>query len=388
MLQALFVFAFLISIIVFDNRQDILLHFVQVSVVWVFLFVLLMLPHLISRWRQILIALAATVISLLVLWLSGPYILHKLVLPLYNLDIDHRPKHEPGYTNEDGVQPDIPSTQYQEKDFNIIFLGDSFTAGKFPFYVDHLLKTHYHHKSIRTVNFGWASSSPVLQLRQLDQIGAKYNPDLVVHSFDMTDFWDDILYSAHLSELNLDNPKEISIFHAMKVRYSLLMGVNDFYLWFKEQLIGKDPEIFTIPFMTHRYFHTQQPLSESEPFFEITWNTILKIHSLLEEMGVKYVLFIHPRYQQYNRKECPYDIENPPLSESNEFILEPFKYFKKQALTASFPIHSLLEDFRNCGVFPTVRESDPHYNDAGNWVAAKAITKYLIADGFLEDDSE
>ena len=71
------------------------------------------------------------------------------------------------------------------------------------------------------------------------------------------------------------------------------------------------------------------------------------------ELGARYVLFVMPRYQQYNRAEAPGDPEKREFPESDQYVLEPFRWFEKQARTVSFPIHSLLDAFRRSGVFPT-----------------------------------
>ena len=44
----------------------------------------------------------------------------------------------------------------------------------------------------------WVSSSPLLNLRLLRDVGHKYRPDLVVYSLDMTDFRDDLHYEHAL----------------------------------------------------------------------------------------------------------------------------------------------------------------------------------------------
>src|SRR5690606_34977531 len=89
----------------------------------------------------------------------------------------------------------------------LVFLGDSFTFGydlepeeTFVHRVETLLGGAYPGIPVRTANFGWTSSSPLLQHRRLLSIGEKYNPDVVVLCVDMTDFGDDILYANMLEQ--------------------------------------------------------------------------------------------------------------------------------------------------------------------------------------------
>ena len=67
------------------------------------------------------------------------------------------------------------------------------------------------------------------------------------------------------------------------------------------------------------------------------------------------------------------------------YIHEPFRYFESVRDEVSYPIYSLLDDFRNTDVFPTCFDRDPHWLPAGARVAAEAIYSYsLNADWFGE----
>jgi len=388
---ALFISAFFISILVFENSSEILRSFFQVTIVWIPLYLIASVSRLIKKWKKVLLFMASTAIGLVLLAFAGPFILGGIVLPQHFFDVDHRATYDPGKINRDGVQPDIPPKDYQKEDFNIIFLGDSFTYGErldqlnqsFPFLVEKLLQARYPDKRVRAINFGWRASGPVLQYRQLFQIGEKYKPDLIVQSFDMTDFGNDIEHLSRLREANADDPGKISIFRAMKVRFSMFFGKRDMGQWLLDQLKGEVFKTFDWPGDLF-YFHMWQPLEKSEPDFRITWKTLLDTNELAGKMGAKYVLFILPRCQQYNPIECPAPNEIYLIPEFGPYLWEPFKYFENQSKTAPFPIHSLLETFMNSGVSPTVFPTDPHYNEAGHRVAAKAIAEFIEKDDFIK----
>lgn len=379
------------SVLLFENRQDILRHLVQVGLLWIPLLVVGFARPLIRLWRQLLLMIASVAVCAGALHLCEPLLLERLVFPLYNVDIDHRMKPEPGFLNEDGVQPDVPARDYREEDFNIVFLGDSFTFGflvepkelAFPFQVGRLLATEVPELHVRVVNFGWVSSSPVVQLRQLRQIGRKYKPDLVVQAFDMTDFGDDLIYLQALRQGGGPDPAQLNIFRALEVRLGLFLGVPDFRRWIADQVVRMPTDGESFESMPRHYFPLAAPLRETEIFLEPTWTALGHTHRLAGELGAGYALFILPRCQQYHREECPDVQETDPFPESDEYIYEVFEYFDDQARTAPFPVHSLLEDFRNSGVSPTVFDDDIHYNAAGHGVAARAMARHLLESGLL-----
>ena len=383
--------ALILTMFFFFNRQDILRHLFQVFLVWIPLVVLLNLPLLLRSWKKVLVFVGACALLMAGLWLGGPFFVERVALPTIHLDVDHRPKPVQGLTNEDGVMPDSPANSYQEKDFNIIFLGDSFTQGQavsqgdtFPVQVEQAIRARRPDFPIRTINFGWPSSSPLLQLRQLRQIGAKYKPDLVVTSFDMTDFADDLKYTELLKEEQGYTLKP-TIFQLMLTALSLSLGVMDLKAWLAQQTtLDVEPEEDpSRPWLKQRFFHMYRPLSQTEHLLETSWKVLLETHRTVEKMGARYVVFILPRYQQYNRKESPRDWEKDQFPKSDTYIHEPFKYFDKKTKEAPFPIYPLIAAFQDSDVFPTTWTDDPHYTPAGNRVVAEAMARYLKESSLL-----
>ena len=346
-----------------------------------------------------MILIASLAVSLFFLYLAGPTILEKVVLADFHFDIDHRLKYRPGVTNEDGVFPPTPASDYTDGDINIVFLGDSFTYGAglddlkdaFPFLVGEILQARYPQKRFNVVNFAWPSSSPVLQLRQLLQIGRKYKPDIIITCFDMTDFDNDIVYTDMLMEQGQDKRLPLNIFQALWLRFGQLFGVDDPGPWLKNQFCfsgsdqtqGMTPARCVSESKYAEYWFMAQPLSDSRPCFALTWQAITDSWRLAGQMGASYALFILPRYQQYNRRECPGDPKKHQVPESDDYLFEVFRYFEEKQADASFPIHSLLDDFQYSGEQPTVFEDDFHFNKTGHKIAAQAIARHLIAAGLL-----
>jgi hypothetical protein len=49
-----------------------------------------------------------------------------------------------------------------------------------------------------------------------------------------------------------------------------------------------------------------------------------------------------------------------------------------------YPIYSLLDDFRDCGIVPTCLENGPHWNETGNRIAAVAIYRCCLDEGYFD----
>jgi hypothetical protein len=371
-------------------------HLVQIGLVWLPVLAAAFLPAILRRWRDALLLLAASVACLGPLWLFGPVLMRHVIVPAYNLDVDHRPRPNTGGTNGDGLYTRYRPADLGSEGINIVCLGDSFTANphlpeaqRYPAVLERLLRARCGERAVRVVNFGWVSSSPVLQVRQLRDLGARYRPHVVVQGFDMTDFHDDLRAEARLRRLADDDGRDVSLFRAFIVGASLALGVDDYGAWLRERLSWEarpqPAEELQIP--RERFFALFRPLEQTEPLLRASWNAVLETERVARGLGARYALVVFPRYPQYNRSESPRDRERRVFPTSDDYILEPFRYFSERARSVSFPVHSALEDFATAGVFPTCLPDDPHWNAAGNRVAAEAVARHLVADGFVGECS-
>lgn len=381
-----FVAAALAAGLTSDNRGRLARHVVQFLIVWLPLLVLVTIARLSRRWRELLTLAVSTAVCLATLWLAGPVVMRRVIVPRYTLGVDHRPRPHTGGTNEDGVYSRLGARDFRDEDFNVICLGDSFTANphlpeavRWPTLLEPLLQARPPGRKVRVVNFGWVSSSPVLQARQLREIGAKYKPDLVIQAFDMTDFHDDLVARERLARIGAGGGGEVSIFRAFGVGASLALGVEDYGRWLRERLRWARPDgAPAVP--AQRYFFLFAPPEASEPYFRESWEAILETERLARGMGARYVLFVFPRYQQYDPRESPRDPERRVFPDDAPGLQAPFAYFARQARSVGFPVHSLREDFLADRAFPKCRSDDPHWTAEGNRVAAEAVARYLRAD--------
>jgi hypothetical protein len=383
-----FIVAALAAALVTGSPGRLARHVAQFVAVWLPLLALVAVARLARRWRDLLALAVSAAACLAALWLADPVLMRRLIVPRYTLGIDHRPRPHTGGTNEDGVYSRLAPADFRGEDFNVVCLGDSFTANphlpdevRWPTTLERLLQPRLPGQRVRVANFGWVSSSPVLQARQLHEIGAKYKPDLVLQAFDMTDFHDDLVARERLARVGAGGG-EVSIFRAFRVGASLALGVEDYGEWLRERYRwARSAAAPAVP--ASRYFFLFEPPETSEPYFAPSWQAILESARLAREMGARYALFILPRYQQYDPRESPRDPERRVFPADAPGLLVPFAYFARQARAAGFPVHSLREDFVADPAFPKCRTDDPHWNAEGNRVAAQAIERDLAADGLV-----
>ena len=88
-------------------------------------------------------------------------------------------------------------------------------------------------------------------------------------------------------------------------------------------------------------------------------------------------MYVFPRSFQYSDRECPKNWEADQYEVLGPHCLEPFRFFEELAPEVDYPIHSLLDAFRETVVFPTCFEADPHWNPAGYRVCAEAMLPTL-----------
>ena len=291
------------------------------------------------------------------------------------LDPDHRWKpHERVDINSDGLRSYEEAGNYKPTDFNVIISGDSFTFGHLlppeaspPAQFELLARQAYPHAAIHVINFGWSSSSPYLSLRLLKDKAAKYHPKLVLFLLDATDYKDDYFYS-HVIEKS-GNYKFI-VEHPLLAHFPRkIAGATDKVTGWHQKMLG-------YPY-SGNYFLFFQPYEQSVPFFDYTYHNLELMNAYVtQELHAKFIVFIPPRHWQYTDKESPLSWERHNYTALGPYVLNNYVYFDAKAKTASFPIVSLLEDFKSTKVFPTTFERDSHWNPDGAKLAAQLMLEH------------
>ncbi len=295
---------------------------------------------------------------------------------------DHRMT--PAYhdnVNRDGIRAEHEAEAFTDAGFNVLFLGDSFTYG-WRVLQGKTLPAQFEkqahaagHTSLHAVNFGWVSSSPLLSGRLLRDIGAKYRPDLVVLTVDMTDIFDDRLYRNIL-----ERRYGFRLGHYLPAITQLLSLANQ-SAWQSEWLARL---AFGVP--GRHFFIVERPLAETLPYFDELMANVDAIHAYCrDELRVPFVLFVLPRHFQFNPREAPDNWERDQYPLDGPYLLEPFRYFAGVAAQKPYPVIALLDDFRQAGQYPLTFRDDPHLNEQGNAFAAGRMLLHLQQRGLLPE---
>ncbi len=318
------------------------------------------------------------------IWAAFEYQAEKTVLakPLaVYRDPDHRlaPDDPKAQTNSDGLRCALESQSIPEGSTAILFAGDSFVfgvaverKGALPARFERGLRENLKTEQIHVVNAAWPSASPLLALRLLQDVGARYQPDLVLYGFDMSDFRDDLMYRNLIDKHGIYRLVDLmpaSLWLTGKSAKTILPD-------------GLYQRIFRMP--KDRFFPVNRPLSETRPNLMPVWETLVAINQFCaEDLDADFRLIVLPRNFQYSDRESPASWEQGEYENLGPFVLEPFRFFEEQALASPFPIHSLLPAFQETDVFPTCYTGDPHWTPAGTQVAADALVEMAVAQGWL-----
>jgi hypothetical protein len=328
----------------------------------------------IRRARWPLYALAILAWWILVEFTVAPFLVVPLNLWTYGIGtkVDHRPTNTDGEFNSDSLRGTPDPAAFEAGGNNVVFLGDSFTFGSgvsvdesFVHRFEALWNEAHPDRALRVANFGWVSSSPILSLRRIRDVGEHYHPKLVVMCLDMTDFSDDLRYGNILEKRGL-----YALYDKLPLSLRLLQtmsatGFESLRAW----SVGETPK--------ERFFASEHPLDETRRWLDVSAGYLREIHDWCAAHGSAFVLVVLPRCYQYDAREAPRSFERGEYTILGPYSLEPFRYFEEARARLPFPIVSLLPDFQTKSAYPTCFETDPHWNSAGHEVAARALLREL-----------
>ncbi|MCC7516143.1 MAG: SGNH/GDSL hydrolase family protein [Pseudomonadales bacterium] len=300
-------------------------------------------------------------------------------------DPDHRmqqgDKHFSGL-NSDNIRSPHEATDIKDSDFNIIFLGDSFVYGFLmaselspPAQMEKLLREKYQRDDINVINFGWTSSSPILSLRLLQDLGARYKPDLVLIAVDMSDYRDDWFYASVLEQRGFY--RYIVQFPRIAYLIKKIMEVLQPLIDLHSPVWGYSGE--------GGYFVAKQPLEKSSNLFDQVYHSLLQLNDYTHNtLHVPFVVLLPPRHWQYTDQESPQSWENGSFDALGPYALENYRYFDSKRSTMPFPWATFLEDFRNNPQRPLTFAKDSHWNKHGALFFAERTANYCEQLGLFK----
>lgn len=300
--------------------------------------------------------------------------------------------------------------------FRILLLGDSFVQGhgveaedSFGEVFERRLNSNTDNKkNYDVVNTGVFAYSPLLEYLWLKKEGLKLEPNLVILSFSLTDFWED---RQRFSELIMSNPdlsdwqlKERTTKAEVEFNFekiNLSAGVNvskkanpSFYkikAWLREN--SKIYATF-VDFVKKRNQPVQQDMvyqgdidhdivalirgnkisnEDWEKLWELPMQHISEMKKLLGEKDIPFLIVGIPEAVQVSHDEwparaglgLPKDFSDP----RGDFQQELGKRLK----SINVPFINLLDGFRESGIFPLYFSDDGHFRESGHHLAAQII---------------
>ena len=334
-------------------------------------------------------SLTAAAVIFLVPPIADRIISHRLSY-LHDTNLDHRLVPDGDEVNNDSLRYRGTPESFARADYRVMFMGDSYTYGynllyddTFPVQFENMANNRNCSTRIAALNAGWVSSSPLLSLRLLQDIGPRYKPDLVVYTLDMTDFHDDLRYEINLrkqGDFRIDSTKLIT--HLLKKLFPDLAGsqgedILPGRLRLKTPVNSDHGIDFELP--DDRFFITGQPLEDTKPLIE---RGVIKYLEGINDfvtrnLNGRMVLVLVPRAYQYSSRESPDNWERANYQTLGPYCLEPFRYFQEYGDILPYPVIDLLPDFQYTELFPLFFTDDPHWNEEGAKFVAGLILENL-----------
>jgi hypothetical protein len=185
-----------------------------------------------------------------------------------------------------------------------------------------------------------------------------YEPTLVMLFLDVTDIGDDIIYERESSlkdgEVYFEPPD----------------AKNYSYYKFELTVDGVAEQ--------NRFFIYRHPLEITRPYFERTMSHVDRIAANVAKSGAKFALVVFPRFQHWNKDECPKNWERRSYKVDEPFQFEFFRFFAEAKVTRGYEVIDLLPAFQAAQEFPLVFTRDPHWNGAGHAFVARVIAEKLV----------
>ncbi|MEO7733313.1 MAG: hypothetical protein ABIY55_20295, partial [Kofleriaceae bacterium] len=256
--------------------------------------------------------------------------------------------------NADGLRSDRTREDFVKLGKRVAVLGDSFAFGfkvdqpyAFPQVLERTLRERYGKADLGVLNAGTTSYSPYLEHRLLDDVVAGYHPDVVVLLLDATDIGDDIFYARldHAggeggfgpSSIWLANGATVFDHSALVQRLQPISGfagavlLHPFAAAVTPMAIGGSLNLdFEGGNEPSRFFIFRYPLDKTRRFFDATFANITATARSAQAMGAAFVLVVAPRFQHWNRKECPDNWEHGEYKLDEPYQDEYLRYFEER----------------------------------------------------------
>jgi hypothetical protein len=321
-------------------------------------------------------------------------------------------------TNEDGFRTRYSRAEFLAKQHRVLLLGDSYVFGlgvaeedslarRLEAELTKLLAERGGGGEVAVLNTGVISYSPLLERAAFRHFASAYRPTATLLFLDVNDIGDDYQYGRENVSRDPGEPRwavpdrprkrglceASALCKASRPLHSKLLlpfatlakrrgGAAEDYDYYRfEVKVGGKVE-------KDRFFVLRHPLAETRPYFEATLAHVEALARDVEAAGSSFGLVVVPRYFHWNDAECPRNWEGFRYKVDEPFENEYLRFFDEAAARESFPVWGLVEEFRAFSGGPLVFEQDPHWNEAGHLLAARAVAARLAAAGWPAEKRE
>jgi hypothetical protein len=297
--------------------------------------------------------------------------------------------------------------------FRIFAVGDSFTAGvgageneTIPFLIEEDLRPRYSNSEV--INAGIGHASPISHLVNLKNIHLKYQPDMVILLFDLTDLWDD----WHFERMAIfDKNGEIVRFDPMfrdgkrdwwitctyysafcryintkvirSIKKMKTLGLKEYARAVKEGKRAKavistskdnvsDEDVIEYDGLLLMRGREKEALIRKH--WERTTLYLTKIKELLDEKGIPLVIAMYPQGiylegNQWSKGRVTWGFEEGKVYK--DYL--PFELMKEFCSRENIPFINTLDDFLKAPVKKYFYDWDGHMTPAGYRIVAQSI---------------
>ena len=297
--------------------------------------------------------------------------------------------------NSEGLRDDEIKAK-DEYDGRILMLGDSFTFG---FGIEHektfssVLENLFSEQGqkIDVINTGVVSYSPLPEYLYLREKGLKYNPDVVIMNFDMSDVWGDYIFEktiiidakGRITNITQEEkqPKK-KLFTKIKIVDFLNQKTNSVIdRWYAN--LAYKPQMdrtYVYDIEHNRYAITldeREKIVNEEELWERSFEYIIRTKELAEKNNAEFILVIYPYGHQVSVREWDLGRHHFGLATDKVYGNHPEEILKEFAEKNDVTLFNMFPVFKESKTYPLYFRFDGHFNNNGHQLMAESMYEEL-----------